>query len=116
MNRRLEMDCAGCAHVIRTYLPLASDWQVHIFQLVPQLPVIEKMESYFGWDFNMRCPLVILLRQGSLRLLLLLLLLLRHSQGLCRWRGVVNTSVHMSFKHASSFEGPVADGAGSNIC
>ena len=112
------MDCAGCAHVMRTYLPLASDWQVDIFQLVPQLPVIEKMESYFGWDFDTRCPLVILLRQGSLRLLLLplLLLRLRHSQGLCRWWGVVNTSVHVSFQHASSFEGPVADGASSNIC
>ena len=73
------------------------------------------MESYFGWDFDLQWPLLMLLLQGSLRLLFLLLLL-RLSQGLCWWWGVINTSVHMSFQHTASFESPVADGAGSNIC
>ena len=110
----LGSDYAAWSHIIGAHLPLASHWQIDIFQLIPQLPVVEKMESYFGWDSDLRWPLLMLLLQGSLRLLFLLLL--SHSRGLCRWWGVVNTSVHMSFQHTASFESPIADGAGSNIC
>lgn len=89
----------GFSTCTKTHLSLARNGQVDIFQLVPQLPVIEQVESYFGWNFQMRCPFWLLLLHRSLRLLimLLLLLLLRHNSSLCWRRWVVNTPVYVSF-------------------
>lgn len=106
----------GFSTCTKTHLSLAHNGQVDIFQLVPQFPVIEQVESYFGWNFQMRCPLWLLLLHRSLRLLIMLLLLLRHSRGLFWRRRVVNTPVYVSFQHTASLESPVANGTGSNIC
>ena len=96
-----------------THLSFASDWQVDILQLVSQLLVIEKVESYFGWNFDLRHPLLRFPLQGFLRVLSRLL---RHRGILCFWWGVVNASINVSFQHTTSFEGPVADWTSSNIC
>ena len=96
-----------------THLSFASDWQVDILQLVSQLLVIEKVESYFGWNFDLRQPPLKISLQGFLRMPSGLL---RHRGVLRWWWGVVNTSIHVSFQHTTGFEGPVADWTSSNIC
>ncbi len=83
-----------------------------ILQLVPQLFVIEQMKSYLCRNLDLRDTFLWLLSQP---LGLLLLLLLCRQFLIDDWR-IVYASVHMSLQDTTSFEVPIADRTGSNVC